>query len=96
MSFKLAQILTQEDIITEDEMDAIFERRQEQGDQGLSLDAELCQEGYLTPQQVNTYLAQALKYDEVDLDALTNPSSSALRAIPKKLVEKNSSIKKLV
>lgn len=81
MSFKLAHLLIQEDVISEDALEAIYDRRKSDGDDGLTLDADLCLEGYLTPDQANAYLAQAFKLDPVDLSKLQSISSLAIASI---------------
>lgn len=81
MSFKLAQILIQEGIISEDFLESVFERRQREGDQGLTLDADLCISGHLTPTQANECLARAFKTDPIRMEQLQSISSLALTAI---------------
>lgn len=81
MSFKLAHLLIQEGVISEDALEAIFDRRKSDGDKGLTLDADLCLEGHLTPLQANDYLATAFKLTPVDLGKLQSISSLAMSAL---------------
>ena len=83
MSFKLAQLLTQEEILSEDEMDAIFSRRQQEGDQGLTLDSDLCKAGVFTPKKANELMAQALGYPAIPFEQLQTSMTEALPNIPR-------------
>ncbi len=88
MSFKLAQHLIQKGVISEDLIEAIFDRRQDEGDRGLTLDADLCLEGHLTPLQANEYLAQTFMSEPISLEQLQTISSMALASIEPDLAQK--------
>ena len=78
MSFLLAHLLTQDKLITYDEMVTIFSRRQKRQEQPTTLDAELCKNGHLTPLQANTYLARAFDVPPIDLKALQQVDGSVI------------------
>jgi hypothetical protein len=87
MSFKLAQHLTQNEIVSDDDMDIIFSQRHEDESQGLTFDTSVCLKSGLSPMELNESLAEALGFPSVSLEQLRDVTSDLLTRISSEQAE---------
>lgn len=76
MSFKLANLLTEEDLIPEEVLESIFARRQKEGNTGFSFDSDICREGLMEPLELTPLLGEALGLPPV--------SKNTIKALPER------------